>query len=280
MIVAARPPTTPVLKMRKPMPEHEPSRRSPTPLRRWTPLVVLALVAAVAWFQWGGYLTLEAVDEQREVLKREVEANFAGALAVYAAAYVMTVAASLPGGVFLTLIGGFLFGWSVGGVVTVFAATAGATVIFLVARSSIGSFLAERAGPWLERLRAGFARDAVNYLLFLRLVPAFPFWLVNIAPALLGMDLPRFVIATFIGIIPGTFAFTFLGAGLDSLIAAQEEAYEACVRAAGAAEGESAGKCSFTLDPGSLLTPELIAAFVTLGIVALIPVIWRRVRGA
>ncbi|NND49680.1 MAG: VTT domain-containing protein, partial [Rhizobiales bacterium] len=138
--------------------------------------------------------------------------------------------------------------------------------------------LAERAGPWLERLRQGFARDAVNYLLFLRLVPAFPFWLVNIAPALLGMDLPRYVAATFVGIIPGTFAFAFLGAGLDGLIAGQHQAYEDCLeRAASAGAGENI-ECNFSLDPASLLTTELIAAFVALGLVALIPVIYRRMR--
>ena len=240
-------------------------------MRQWGPLVLLLALAALVWTQWGDLLTFQAIAEQRQKLADLVAQHFALALAAYAACYVVVVAVSLPGGAILTLFGGFLFGWLAGGLVTVFAATAGATVIFLVARSAFGTFLAERAGPWLARLREGFSRDAVNYLLFLRLVPAFPFWLVNIAPALLGMDLPRYVMATFVGIIPGTFAFAFLGAGLDGLIADQ---HHACLEAA----GENT-ECNFSLDPASLLTTELIAAFVALGLVALIPVIYRRIRG-
>ena len=257
----------------------EPSRSTlAAAMRQWGPLVLLVALAVLVWTQWGDLLTFQAIGEQRQKLADLVSGNFVIALAAYAACYVIIVAVSLPGGAILTLLGGFLFGWLVGGLVTVFAATAGATAIFLVARhvtrSSIGTFLAKRAGPWLARLREGFSRNAFNYLLFLRLVPAFPFWLVNIAPALLGMDLPRYVAATFIGIIPGTFAFAFLGAGLDGLFADQHLAYTACLESAA-----DKSECSATPDPASLLTPELIAAFVALGLVALIPVIYRRIRG-
>ncbi len=257
----------------------EPSRpRFAATMRRWGPLALLSVIAIVVWTQWGDLLTFSTIGQQREYLSQQVSENFALALAAYAICYVVVVAVSLPGGAFQTLVGGFLFGWLVGGLVTVFAATAGATVIFLVARSAFGTFLARRAGPWLVRLREGFTRDALNYLLFLRLVPAFPFWLVNIAPALLGMDLPRYVAATFVGIIPGTFAFALLGAGLDGLFAEQDQAYKACLeRAASAGAGEKI-ECNYSLDPASLLTTELIAAFVALGLVALIPVIYRRMR--
>jgi len=246
--------------------------------RRWGPLVGLALIAILVWTQWRGYLTFQFLGEEREALARAVAENFLPALAAYAGIYVLVVAVSLPGGALLTLAGGFLFGWLVGGLVVVFAATIGASVVFLVARSSLGSVLAERAGPWLGRLRQGFDRDAMSYLLFLRLVPAFPFWLVNIAPALLGMDLRRYVLATLIGIIPGTFAFAFLGAGLDGLIAERHEAYGACLRRFGGVASRDAAGCSLSLDPAALLTTELIAAFVALGLIALVPVLVRRWR--
>lgn len=245
-------------------------------LRRYLPLAVLLAVSAFAVSQgWHNYLSLRHIAENREMLRALVDANLALALIAYMGLYVAVVALSLPGGALLTITGGFLFGWLAGGLATVVAATLGATLIFLVARTSLGETLAERAGPRLKKLSEGFRKDALNYLLFLRLVPAFPFWLVNLAPALLGVSLPVYVLGTFLGIIPGTFAFAFLGAGLDSLIEAQRAAFEACKAARGA---EGTGECTFTLDPASLLTPELVAAFVALGVVALIPVAIRRLR--
>lgn len=242
-------------------------------LRRLLPLAVLLLAVGVVFSMgWHRYLTLEHVAANREMLRQFVADHYALAVLGYGALYVAVVALSLPGGALLTITGGFLFGWLVAGPVTVVAATAGATILFLIARTALGEPLAARAGPWLERLAAGFRQDGLSYLLFLRLVPAFPFWLVNLAPALLGMKLPVFVLGTAVGIVPGTFAFAFLGAGLDSIIVAQQQAYQACVDRGGGAD------CSLSLDAGSLLTPELIAAFVALGIVALIPVVVRRLR--
>jgi uncharacterized membrane protein YdjX (TVP38/TMEM64 family) len=184
---------------------------------------------------------------------------------------VATVALSIPGAVLLTVLGGFLFGWLVAGLVVVVAATAGASLVFLAARTSLGDLLAQRAGPRLNALAKGFRDDAFNYLLFLRLVPLFPFWLVNIAPALFNVPLATFVAATFAGIVPGTFAFAFLGSGLDSIIAEQKAAQEACL-----ATGR--GDCAITFEAGALMTPELIIAFVALGVVALMPVVVKQVR--
>lgn len=241
--------------------------------RRMLPLAILAVIAAVVVYNgWHRFLTLEQVSDNRDALRHLVEDHFALSLMGYMAIYVAVIALSLPGGALLTITGGFLFGWLAAGAATVVAATAGATVIFLIARTSLGDTLSSRAGPWLDRLASGFRDNALSYLLFLRLVPAFPFWLVNLAPALLGVPLATYVLGTAVGIIPGTFAFAFLGAGLDSIIAAQQQAYQACLARGGA------GKCSLSLDPASLLTPELIAAFVALGVVALIPAIVRGVR--
>ncbi|VAW12436.1 hypothetical protein MNBD_ALPHA09-1896 [hydrothermal vent metagenome] len=247
------------------------------PWRRWLPLLAIVAAALAAWFSGlTGYLNLESIAQNRNALMEAVNANYGMALVAYTAIYICVIALSLPGGVFLTILGGFLFGWLVGGAITVVAATFGAGVVFFIARSALGEALAARAGPWIEKLRGGFQKDAVSYLLFLRLVPVFPFWLVNLAPALLGMRLGPYLLATIVGIIPGTFAFAFAGAGLDSIIEAQQAVYMECLQRVEAAGGH--GTCKFTLDPGSLLTGEIIVAFVALGAVALVPVILKRIR--
>jgi uncharacterized membrane protein YdjX (TVP38/TMEM64 family) len=171
-------------------------------------------------------------------------------------------------------MGGLMFGWLVGGAAAVVGATTGATLLFLIARSAMGGMLSERAAPWLTKLRQGFKEDALSYLLFLRLVPAFPFWFVNIAPAVLGVSLRTYVIGTFFGIIPGTFAFASAGAGLDSVIMAAKAEYAQCV----AEFGMEA--CRLTIRGSSLVTKELLLALLLLGVVALIPVALRRWRNS
>ena len=128
-----------------------------------------------------------------------------------------------------------MFGWLAGAITTIFAATTGATIIFLAARTSLEKVLARNAGPLLNKIRTGFARDAFNYLFFLRLVPLFPFWLVNIASALAHLRLKTFVSATFLGIIPVTTALSFVGASFDSVIDAQKAAHETCLAQGGSA---------------------------------------------
>lgn len=244
-----------------------------TLLRRWAPLAVLIGLGAAAYAAGvTDYLSLGAIAENRDALMAFVAGNQLLSWAIYLLVYAATVALSLPGASLLTILGGFLFGWLAGGTLTVLAATAGAIVIFLVARTSLGETLASRAGPWMDRLSKGFREDAFHYLLFLRLVPVFPFWLVNIAPALAGVPLRTYAITTLAGIIPGTFAFAVLGSGLDSIIIAQQQAYEGCLAEKGP------GNCQFSLDAGALVTPQLLAAFAALGVVALIPVLVKKWR--
>ena len=194
------------------------------------------------------------------------------ALGLYAMIYIGAVTLSIPGALFLTMLGGFLFGWFLGGVMTIVGATIGAVIVFLIASTSIGDALVRRAGPRLKRLADGFREDAFAYLLFLRLVPLFPFWLVNLAPALFGVPLRTFALATAIGIVPGTLAFAVAGAGLDSVIAAQKAAKLACIAAGGT-------DCYMRIDLKALVTPKLLVAFAVLGLVALIPVVLRRWYG-
>jgi uncharacterized membrane protein YdjX (TVP38/TMEM64 family) len=126
--------------------------------------------------------------------------------------------------------------------------------------------LERRADSFLSRMAEGFRQDAFSYLLSLRLAPMFPFWVVNIVPAILNMPLRQYVLATFLGIIPGGFAFAFIGSGLGSVIEAQERAQPGCA---------AAGNCS--IDPNSLVTPQLLWAMAGLALLALVPVAAKRI---
>jgi uncharacterized membrane protein YdjX (TVP38/TMEM64 family) len=247
-------------------------------LKRLWPLLVLAGAMTIVFAMgWHHYLTITALAENREALRGFLGSHRLLALAAFVALYAAATALSLPGGAVLTIAGGFLFGWLLGGFASIIGATIGATILFLIARSTLGELLAARAGPLLTRFRQGFQQDAFSYLLFLRLVPIFPFWLVNLAPGLLNVPFTTYFVTTILGIIPGTFAFALAGSGLDSVIEAQQSRYQSCLAKTGAGGQES---CSYALDPEALLTPELIAGLVALGVVALIPVAVRWFRRA
>jgi len=247
------------------------ARRGVRPaLVRLAPVVLIVLVAAVILGTgWYRQLSLETLVRHRAVLDDFVEAHYVVALAAFIAVYVTAVSLSIPGGLFLTIAGGLLFGALVGGLAVVVAATTGATVIFLVARSAFSEYVLRRAGPRLGKIADGFCADAFCYLLFLRLVPAFPFFLVNLAPAVVGVRLSTFVAATALGVIPATFVFASVGAGLDSVIQAQAAMYNACLAAART-------DCRLDFDPAAALTPQLIGALVALGLLALVPVVVKR----
>ena len=240
--------------------------------RRLAPVVAVVLVMALVFAMgWHRYLSLETLVRHRAAIDSFVAARYGLAIATFVAVYVAAVALSIPGAAILTITGGVLFGWLVGALAAIVGATTGATIVFLIARGACGESILRRAGPLAAKLAQGFRADAFNYLLFLRLVPVFPFWLVNLAPAVVGVRLPTFVLATALGIIPATFAFALVGMGLDSVITAQEAAYRACL-AAGRPD------CRLDFSMAALVTPQLLAAFVALGVVALIPVVVRKLR--
>lgn len=243
------------------------------PLRRYLPLALIAGAAGLGYgFGLQDSLSFSALVESREGLRAFVDRQPVVAVGGFVATYVLSVALSLPGASFLTLAGGLLFGWVVGAAAAVVAATIGAVLLFLAARTALADTLAAKAGPFLSKVSEGFRADAFNYLLFLRLVPLFPFWLVNLAPALLGMRLWPFALATLIGILPGTVAFSIIGSGLDSVIQAQIAANPACAGGA---------PCKVSIDPKSLVTADLLVGLAALGVVSLIPIAlkaWRARR--
>lgn len=250
--------------------------RGSSPLMRWLPVAAIAaLMALIFAMGWHRLISFEMVGRNYEALRSFIADNGVLAIIAYMAIYTVSVALSLPGALILTLTGGLLFGWAVGAAATVVAATLGASIIFLIAKTSFGETLAARAGPWIDKLRDGFRANALSYLLFLRLVPAFPFFVVNLVPALLGVPLKTFVIGTFFGIMPGTVAFSMAGAGLGSVIEAQNASQRACLDV----NGGNAAACPYVIDTSALVTRELLIAFAVLGCVALIPVVLNKLRG-
>lgn len=228
----------------------------PWSLRRLAPLAVLGAAAAAA-FGAGlhDYLNFELLRENRSLLLDFVDGRFALAFGLFVAVYGLAVAVSLPGGGFLTIAGGFLFGPWLGALAAVAGATAGATAVFLIARGALGEPLRARAGPALRKMQHGFRENALSYLLVLRLVPLFPFWLVNLVPAFLGVPLGTYVIGTFLGIIPGSLVFAFAGAGLGSVFDSTE-----------------------SFSPAAVLTPEVIAALGGLAVLSLVPVGYKKLK--
>ncbi len=230
----------------------------------WTRFVPIIIIIAGLGFGyamgWHEFLSLEFLANSREMLKATVAENYTLSIAGFVVLYALAVAFSFPAASVLTIFAGFLFGWLVAGIMVAFAATAGATAIFLAARSAFGDFLKDRVGGKVARLAEGFEKDAFSYLLVLRLAPVFPFFVINIAPALFNVPLRTYVIATFFGILPGTFAYAYLGEGVDSVLMAAKEA----------------GR---DISIGDLVTTEITIAFAALAIVAAIPTIVKKIRG-
>jgi uncharacterized membrane protein YdjX (TVP38/TMEM64 family) len=242
-------------------------RRSP--LRRLAPLAgLVALLVAAYATGWHRELSLETLVRHYAAIDAFIAAHRVAAVLAFVAIYVAGAVLAMPAGAVLAVIGGFLFGALIGGSAAMIGSTAGATIVFLVARSALGEHLLRRAGPPAMRFAAGFRADAFCYLLFLRFVPV-PSWLTNLTAALFGVRLPVFTFATALGRAPGSFTLALLGAGLDGVIATQVTAYRACLAAGG-------HDCRVDFDAAAVVTPTLIAALLALGLLALVPVLARR----
>ncbi|MEM9062177.1 MAG: VTT domain-containing protein [Pseudomonadota bacterium] len=181
---------------------------------RYLPITLIAIGAIAAIIVARDYLSFEALAANYENLQRWQSDNQVLSVVVFCAAYILSVAFSVPGAIWLTLLGGFLFGTIAGTAMVVASATAGALLIFLAARTALGDALRTRAGPWLARMEDGFRDGEISYLLIMRLVPAVPFFIANLAPAFLGARTWTFLWTTLVGIVPGTLVFISIGAGL------------------------------------------------------------------
>jgi uncharacterized membrane protein YdjX (TVP38/TMEM64 family) len=217
--------------------------------------VAAAVVVALKLTGTLDYLNFAELARNRDWLVGRVQELGFAAPIVFVLVYALCTAFSLPTGLLLSTLSGFLFGTWLGGLVNVVGATLGATLIFLAARTVLGDLLRARAGPFLRKLEAGFRENELSYMLVLRLVPLFPFWLVNLAPAFLGVRLLTFVIGTLVGISPGAWVFASVGTGLGTIL-------------------DSGG----APDGSALLEPRVLLSITGLVVLALSPVIYKRFR--
>lgn len=223
--------------------------------------VFAALIGAFFVFDLDALISYQGLAENEAALKRAVAENRAITILAYMAVYIAAVVFSLPGALWLSLAGGLMFGTWQGGIIIILAATIGACGLFIAARYVIGDSLRARAaGKWgasLQKFEAAFNRDAWSYMLVLRLLPIFPFFIVNLGAALVGVRFPVFVLTTFFGIMPGTFVFASIGNGISVLLQAGQRP-----------------------DLNVMTSPQILGPLVALALLSLAPMVWRRVKGA
>ena len=237
------------------------NNKTATPRRK---LALLGLFAALLVgffiFDLDSLISYQGLAENEAALKRAVAENRLLTIMAYMAVYITAVAFSLPGALWLSLAGGLMFGTWAGGVIIVISATLGASGLFVAARYIIGDALRARTaskwGPALQKFEAAFNRDAWSYMLVLRLLPIFPFFIVNLGAALVGVRFPVFLLTTFFGIMPGTFVFASIGNGISVLL-------------------QSGARPDLSV----MQSPEILGPLVALAILSLAPMLWRRMKG-
>lgn len=222
----------------------------PLPMGKVIIVVLLAAgLSAFFYFDLQQYVSLDRLKSNRDGLLAFTEANYTSAVLIYILIYCLQTALSLPGATVFTLAGGFLFGSVVGTLYVNIAATAGATLAFLAARYLLRDWVERKVGNRLASVQDGFAKNSFSYLLTLRLIPLFPFFLVNLVSGLTRMTVGTFIAATALGIIPASFVFANAGRQLGSINSLSE-----------------------------IASPRVLGSFALLGLLALIPVIYRKLN--
>ncbi|MDU8946326.1 TVP38/TMEM64 family protein [Ovoidimarina sediminis] len=228
-------------------------------LARRLPLIAILLVAAIGAFTLRDHLSFQALADNREALIAFRDANYGLTVVAFIAVYVVIVAFSLPGATVATLTGGFLFATFPGALFNIVGATIGATLIFLAARWGLGERLAERmdnSEGTVKKIKAGIDENQWEMLFLIRLVPAVPFFVANLVPALVGVPVIRFVVTTFLGIIPGAVVYTSVGAGLGEVLARGE-----------------------TPNLGIIFEPHILLPILGLCALAALPIVLKAIRG-
>ena len=229
----------------------------PAPL--WTRLLPLAVIGLgiVLFFFFGldQYLSFESLRDHRQTLLDWYAENQVMAVISFIGIYVLVVAFSVPGASWMSLGAGFLFGTVQATLYVVFAATLGALAVFLVARYALADFFRKKTGEMSRKMEDGFKENALSYLLVLRLVPLFPFWLVNLVPAFLGVSARTFVTGTFFGIIPGTAVYCSIGNGLGAVF-------------------EAGG----TPDLGIIFEPQILGPILGLAVLSMVPIVYKKMK--
>lgn len=237
-------------------------------LKRGWPLLAI-IVAATAFFSLGLHrlISFDLLATNYGQLADFIEQNPILAYGAAGLLYVAAVAIAFPAAWLITVSCGLLFGWFAGSVLVIVSATIGACILYFVARNLAADFFRDKAGDRLNVMAKGFRENAVSYMLFLRLAPIFPFLLVNVVPAILGVRFSTFAWTTALGIIPGSIAYVYAGEGLRSVIAQRAEA---CAI--------DQPPCGTPLSPSDLVTPQIIIAIALLALVSLLPALLKRIR--
>ena len=222
-------------------------------MKKWMRYLLLALIAAlfiaIRFTPLGEQLNLQQLARQRDALLQLVAERALITAAAFTGVYIVSVALSIPGATVLSLIGGFLFGPFIGLLLINIGATTGALLVFLAARFLFGNSIQEKYPDRLERFNSEIAQNGTNYLLTLRLIPIFPFFLINLFAGFTKIPVLTFLWTTALGIIPGSFVYAYLGYS------------------------------GTTIEPGeSLLSPQILLALALLGLLSLVPVIRRKVK--
>jgi uncharacterized membrane protein YdjX (TVP38/TMEM64 family) len=239
-------------------------------VRRWLPLALLVGVSVLALVSGAAQLlSLDRLLASRLWLRGFVEAGYVRALVAAYCLYVGAVVVSVPATLILTMICGFLFGIVPGALTAICAATTGAAIVFAIGRGPGADLLARLGGGRMAALANGFRRDAFGYIVVLRLLPLFPFWVTNLAPAALGVKLRVFVVATFLGLLPGALVYATTGAGIEDVVAAHETARATCLAA-----GQDG--CDAALTLRALVTPKMAAGLAMLAVFALVSLLLSR----
>ena len=237
---------------------------------RWGPLLLLVCASLAVLASGASHLlSLDRLLASRAWLNAWVAEDRFRAMVVAYLVYVGAVVVSVPASLFLTMLCGFLFGIVPGALVAVASATTGAAIVFTIGRGAASDLLLRRAGPRLASLAAGFREDAFGYIAFLRLLPIFPFWMTNLAPAAFGVKRSTFVLATLVGLLPGAFVYAATGAAIEDVVLAHETAKAACLAVNGL-------DCENALTLRALITPRMVLGLGALAALALISVFLRR----
>lgn len=223
--------------------------------RLWPVAVVLTGLVLAYAFGLHRYLSFQAFLDSREALAATVDAHIVVASITFTAFYALLVAFAFPAASIVTIAGGFLFGWFLGGCLAIVGATIGAAAIFLAARHAFGDLLRQKTGGWLNRFAEGFRNEAFAYLLVLRLTPVLPFWVVNVAPAFFDVGFRTYVTTTFLGIIPGAMVYAFLGSGINAALAHVDTS---------------------SVSISDLVTPEMTVAIVGLAVLAILGLVLKK----
>lgn len=220
-------------------------------IKKYVPIIIILVLASGAiFFDLHKLLSFSVLQDNQDAIENFINDKYIISILIYFSVYIVIVGLSIPGATFMTLLGGFVYGHIIGTILVVLAATFGASLLFLSAKTATDG-LAKKSGKWVKKMQGGFQDNAFSYLLTLRLIPIFPFVAINLAAAILQIPFRTFFFGTLIGIIPGSFVYVSLGVGLKEII--KQPNFSASV----------------------ILEPKVLIALTGLGMLSILPIIYK-----